>query len=137
MGILRKILSLLWPPAPATAPPPQVGSDRLHLFSGHFRSEETAMSYCYDTPDDNHPEPLTRDLADAYIDTNFVEVAFGGRAQHALHLILPANEIDAMNDRRGEDNTLVMISEAAFGGLPYTLNDMPTLRYLGAFTISS
>ncbi len=95
------------------------------------------MSYCYDTPDTNHPEPLTRDLPDAFVDTNFVEVAYGDRVPFALRMIIPAADLDGMADRLGANNTLVMISESAFGGMPYSLNDTPTLRYLGAFTISS
>lgn len=136
MGILRALFGWMMPQSP-TAPPPLAGSDRLHLFAGHFPSEETAMSYCYDAPDTNHPEPLTRDLADAYVDTNFVEVAFGERVPFALRMIIPAADLDDMSDQISGDNTLVMISESAFGGMPYTLNDTPALRYLGAYTISS
>jgi hypothetical protein len=36
----------------------------------------------------------------------------------------------------GSDNTLVLIAEAAFGGLPYSLNDTPVLHYASAFDVT-
>jgi hypothetical protein len=34
------------------------------------------------------------------------------------------------------NNTIIMIADAAFGGLPYTLNDTLRLTYAGAFDVS-
>ena len=37
--------------------------------------------------------------------------------------------------RLGADNSLIIITELAFGGLPYTLDDTDTLTYLGAIVV--
>lgn len=110
-----------------TAVPPPHNPNRVHLFIGTFDSERAATDYCLVPMGRNKPEPLTRDLPDAMIDVSEVEIIFGqARIEAALPMIAPRPEV-------GEENTLIMIAEAAFGGLPYTLDDTPVLSYLGPF----
>lgn len=112
-----------------TAPPPAADPDRVHLFAGQFPSEIEVTDYCLKPLGRNKPEPLTRDLPDAMIDTSEIEIIFGEtRLVAALPMFTPRPDI-------GPANTVVMVSEAAFGGLPYSLNDTPVLRYLGAFHV--
>ncbi len=108
-----------------SAVPPPANPNRLHVFAGSFGMELEATDYCLTPLGKNQPEPLTRDLPDAMIDTSEVEIIFGEtRIVSALPMLQPRPEV-------GGANTLVLIAEAAFGGLPYTLNDTPKLRYLG------
>ncbi|MFB1026180.1 MAG: hypothetical protein QMC33_12875 [Octadecabacter sp.] len=110
-------------------------ANRVHVFHGTFVSELAATSYCFDAPSRNEPEPLTRDLPDAMIDTTEVEIIFGtARIGSAVPMLTQYTE-DLFNEI-GSDNTLVLIAEAAFGGLPYSLNDTPVLRYAGAFDVT-
>jgi hypothetical protein len=115
-----------------SAVPPPANPNRVHVFHGTFTSELDATSYCLDAPSRNEPEPLTRDLPDAMIDTSEVEIIFGAaRIGSAVPMLTKRPE--ALLDQIRSDNTLVLIAEAAFAGLPYTLNDTPMLRYAGPF----
>lgn len=120
------------------APMPQKGapqSNRVHIFHGTFATELNATRYCLDAPSRNEPEPLARDLPDATIDTAEVEIIFG---QDRIAVAVPmfATNPQALLDQIGTDNTIIMIAEAAFMGLPYALNDTPALRYAGAFDVT-
>lgn len=116
-----------------SAVPPPANPDRVHIFHGTFASELEATEYCLTPMGRNKPEPLTRDLPDAMIDTSEVEIIFGGpRIIGAVPMLSP--NPDALLREIGTDNTVIMIAEAAFGGLPYTLNDTPNLRYAGPYT---
>jgi len=130
-SILRSVLRLSGKQELSdTAPPPNAPSNRLHVFVGTFASELEATDYCLTPMGLNKPEPLTRDLPDAMVDTSEVEIIFGeGRITGALPMLNPRPDI-------GPDNTLILIAEAAFGGLPYTLNDTPKLRYVGPAEVS-
>lgn len=116
-------------PLPEAPVPPPPGSDRVHLFAGNFGSELAATEYVFDAPDANHPEPFTNDLPDAYVDTAFVEIAHGDRLEPALELIT-RDIIDI-----GDADTLIIVSEQAFGGFPFALDDTPRARYLGLWEI--
>lgn len=116
-----------------TVSPPEVQPDRVHIFHGTFASELAATDYCLTPLGRNKPEPLIRHLPDAMVDTAEVEIIFGtARIAAAVPMLSP--DSDGLLRQVGTDNTLIMISEAAFGGLPYTLNDTPTLRYAGPYT---
>ena len=117
-----------------SATPPPADPDRVHLFAGTFASELEATDYCLRPMGRNKPEPLTRDLPDAMINTAEVEVLFGGPRIAGAVPLLTSRPSDVLT-QIGSDNTLILIAEAAFGGLPYSLNDTPRLRYLGPFTV--
>jgi len=120
------------PAAPAKPPRDPAMANRLHIFHGTFTTELEATDYCLCAPGRNQPEPLTRDLPGATIDVNEVEIIFGAaRIKGALSML--TSDPDALQRTIGDDNTLILIAEAAFFGLPYTLNDTPCLRYAGAF----
>lgn len=115
-----------------TQQPDHAKSNRLHVFHGTFASELEATDYCLQPMGRNKPEPLTRDLPDAVIDTNEVEIIFGGPRIGGVIPML-TNTPDGLFKMVGSDNTVILIAEAAFCGLPYKLNDTPKLRYAGAF----
>lgn len=120
-----------------TQQPSRSHANRVHVFHGKFASELDATSYCLDAPGKNEPEPLTRDLPDAIIDTPEVEIIFGtDRIDAAIPML--TNKPDTLSNfvASSNSNTLILIAEATFGGLPYTLNDTPVLRYAGAFTVT-
>ena len=118
-----------------SAPPPAANPDRVHIFYGTFASELEATDYCLTPMGRNKPEPLTRDLPDAMINTSEVEIIFGtARIQGALPMLSP-NPMGLLRDL-GDHNAIIMIAEAAFGGLPYTLNDTPKLTYAGPYEVS-
>ncbi len=115
-----------------TATPPPSQPDRVHIFYGTFPSEIAATDYCLTPIGRNKPEPLTRDLADAMINTSEVEIIFGpSRIAAAVPMLGPNS--DGLLRQIGAANTVIIIAEAAFGGLPYTLNDTPSLVYAGPY----
>lgn len=115
-----------------TQQPDRANADRLHVFHGTFASELEATDYCLSPIGRNKPEPLTRDLPDATINTAEVEIIFGAeRIGDAIPMLTQTP--DGLYRLVGTDNTMILIGEAAFYGLPYTLNDTPKLRYAGAF----
>ena len=138
MNFLKGLIDMLRvspsPDLADSAIPPHAPSNRFHLFCGTFPSELDATAYCLDTNSANEPEPLTRDLPDAMIDTSMVEIIYGTRVDAAVQMLDPSDAA-SLTERIGEANTLILISERAFGGLPYTLNDTPVLEYLGPFDL--
>ncbi|MBU2994363.1 hypothetical protein Q4555_06690 [Octadecabacter sp. 1_MG-2023] len=118
-----------------TQHPNRAHSNRVHVFHGTFESELDATRYCIDAPSRNEPEPLTRDLPDATIDTSEVEIVFGGPRIGAAVPMITLHP-DGLFQQIGSNNTVILLSEAAFCGLPYTLNDTPKLRYAGAFDVT-
>lgn len=118
-----------------TQPPRRISANRIHVFHGDFTSELEATDYCLTPLGHNQPEPLTRDLPNAIIDTSEVEIVFGvQRISAAIPMITP--HPDGLRHQFRTSNTLILISETAFGGLPFTLNDTPALRYAGMFEIT-
>ncbi|MCF2871002.1 hypothetical protein L0664_07985 [Octadecabacter sp. G9-8] len=118
-----------------TATPPPTNPNRVHIFHGTFASELEATDYCLTPVGRNKPEPLTRDLPDAMIDTSEVEIIFGQARIAAATPMFTPNPNGLLRDI-GTDNTVIMIADAAFGGLPYTLNDTPCLRYAGPYEVT-
>lgn len=130
MGILNSVMSLFVAdtgPTPPQALPP--GKMRVHFLAGTFATREAAETYCYFT-EGNTPEQLTFEQPDAFIDTRFVEVIFGDHSQR-LSEFLSASALDRILRLINTKNTLVNISEDAFGGLPYNLTSNAHLAYLG------
>ena len=116
---------------PRTAP----GKTRVHLFAGHFESSAAAWHYCfYHTR--HRPTALSNDLPNAYVDTAHIEVRFEDY-QRRLAEILPPSPVAALLREMDNRNTLVIIAEPAFSGLPYALNDTPYLGYLGPLVIKN
>lgn len=128
LGIIRS------KPKAATAVPSATHPDRVHIFHGNFASELAATQYCLDPASKNEPTPLMRDLPDAVIDPSEVEIIFGAERIGGAATMLASDPSDLLA-KIGADNTLIMIAEAAFCGLPYTLNDTPHLRHAGAFNV--
>lgn len=114
--------------------PSRNNTNRVHVFHGTFPSEIEATDYCLTPLGRNQPEPLTRDLPDAMIDTAEVEIIFGPeRIGAAIPMLTDKPDTLFHLVATQRSNTIILIAEAAFGGLPYTLNDTPVLRYAGAF----
>lgn len=136
MSWIGKLFSLFpnREPLPEAPEPPPPGHDRLHLFAGTFGNELDAYAYVYEAPDADHPEPFTNDLPEAYVDTTRVEIAHGPRLDAAITLI-EGQSSTRLRHAVGGDDTLIIVSEAAFGGFPFALNDTPRVRYLGAWEV--
>lgn len=102
----------------------------MHLFNG-AASEDVLLDYCFEAPSPNEPEGFTRDLEDAFVNTDYVEVRHGPDAAVALNgLQLGASDVRRFAaGARGQGWVIVM--EEAFGGLPFSLNDTPKVAYLG------
>lgn len=118
-------------PAPRRAPDIPEGKLRIHLFSGIFENKGLADDYCFKAPDPNTPEPLTCDLPGAFIDTQQVEVTFGNITER-LSAFLDDATMQTLLGQIRSDNTLIIITDLAFGGFPYALNNTPKLTYHGA-----
>ncbi len=133
MSLFRELFDVA-APEPDTGverPPLPDGQIRVHVFSGNFDDEEALLSYCFDAPDEDAPEPLNRDLDGAFVDTAYVATGFASGISRALAEIFPQREVDHILPKVGKDNSVVIISEYAFGDLPYILGDTPQLEYLG------
>jgi hypothetical protein len=113
-------------------PPERLSEDklRLHLFGADFDSAASAQQFCFGSGKPNAPEPLTMELEGAFIDTAHVEVVHGRITERLLEFLDDA-EADDVLLRLGGENTLIIITEDAFGGLPYSLDDSDRLTYLG------
>lgn len=121
-------------PQPQPPEPTPPGKLRLHLFGATFADQGVADRFCYEVPQPDYPEPLTRELDGAFINTEQVEVVCGPVLPR-LQEFLSAGEADDIMLRLGADNSLIIITELAFGGMPYTLDDTDTLTYLGAIMV--
>ncbi len=138
-GLLRRIARLsvrLIPSepirraAPSPAKPTAPDQLRLHLFGADFDSAEAAHRFCYIAPGPDLPVDLTRELTGAFIDTDEVEMIHDDIFPRLCEF-LPEAEADDIMLRLAGDNTLILITEHAFGGLPYDLDDTDRLTYLG------
>lgn len=137
MTLLRHLADLLLGLGDDDGTPdaPAAGLARLHVFHGRFETEEQALAYCYDAPDPAHPEPLTRDLPGAYIDTTYVDVLWGKTNDPALRAYFPDPLCDQIIAATEASNTVVLIAQDAFGGFGFTLNNTPQLAYLGHWDV--
>ena len=124
------------PPVPGAAvPPPPLPETqmRLHLFSARFYDAEAARRFAY-TDEEDRPTPMNRELEGAFVNPDEVEVVHG-QVRTRLLDFLDTPVADGIVKRMGRDNTLIMVTELAFGGLPYDLTDTRTLTYLGAILV--
>ena len=137
MTVWSRLAALLVPrpPIPDAATPPPPGKDRLHLFFGQFRTEANARAYCYASADEMHPVQLTIDLPGAFVDPAHVTVAFGPDVRPQLERWFDPGLVEDMMLHIHSADTLVALAEAAFGGLPYSLNNTPRLTYLGHYLV--
>lgn len=132
MNLLRELLDVApLDPNVRRTPAPE-GKIRLHLFCGSFESEDDLLAYCFDAPSENDPEPLTKDLPEAFVDTTYVVTGYERGVGEALADFFTVEESDEVLAQISGKNSLVILSEHAFGGMDYSLNDTPRLRYLGA-----
>ena len=118
-------------PAGTKIPPKAPGPDRLrlHLFSADFANAAEAEAFAF-AGDEDRPTALNRSLTGAMIDTAEVEVVHGDIDTRLAEFLDPG-EADDILLRMAGDNTLIIVTEHAFGGLPYDLNDTDRLTYLG------
>lgn len=134
MSILSRLIAVFKPiPQPEMRSKLPEGKARIHLFSGDFPFVDDAMAYCFHAPGEV-PEQITLDQPGAFIDTNFVEVDFG-TAQTRLNEFLTPDEAERTFAKMRGANTLIIITEEAFGGFPYTLNHTPNLFYHGPYIV--
>lgn len=135
MSILSRLLKALRPiPQPDLPAALPHGQQRIHLFSGNFDDVDAAMAYCFHAPGDV-PEQITLDQPGAFMNTDFVEVVFHNAANR-LAEFLSVEETDRTLHKMRGDNTLIIITEDAFGGFPYTLAHTPNLFYLGPYIVA-
>jgi hypothetical protein len=128
-------LRTLFMVVPQSYPPPVLPDDklRIHLLCGDFENANAAKAYCF-ASDGDAPEQITRDQPGAFIDTGFVEVVYNGAATR-LADFLSAQDADRTLAKMKGTNTLVIITEDAFGGLPYVLISTEQLSYIGPFVV--
>lgn len=131
MNLLREIFDVALVAEDDTHAPTPDGMIRLHLFAGSFDSEEALLRYCFDAPATNAPEPFTRDLPEATIDMTYVVVGFEQGVDDTLADFFAMGEAAEIKLQMRGANSIVVLSEYAFGGTQYHLNDTPRLTYLG------
>ena len=85
------------------------------------------MAYFFQSDGDT-PEQITIDQPGAFIDTGFVEVVHRNSAAR-LADFLPAADVDRTVAKMEGTNTLIIITEGAFGGFPYALTTKKTVYY--------
>ncbi len=128
MSILSRFFDLFKTiPDPVSPRPLPDGKLRLHFLSGDFDNEAAAKSYCFDAEGDA-PEQITFDQPSAFIDTGFVEVAFQN-AHDRLIEFLPPKQVRKIQSKMKGANTLIIITEDAFGGFPYAMVSTKRLTY--------
>lgn len=136
MSVLSRLKRYLRAPATASLPPPPpAGQIRVHFLAGDFDTAAEAEAYCFDSEGDA-PEQITRDQPGAFIDTIFVEPVFGD-IRTRLETILPAKTAARLFAKAKGANTLIVITEEAFGGMAYALEDTDRLRYLGPVLVDA
>lgn len=130
MSLMSLLLGLI-PSRPTKAPPKFLpdGKLRIHLLRGTFDSKQAAWDYCFAAEGDA-PEQITVDQPDALIDTGFVEVIYQDITERLVEFLAP-HEADGIVLNMMGSNTLVIITEDAFAGLPYELVSNQTLTYMG------
>ncbi|SEQ42084.1 hypothetical protein SAMN05428995_104207 [Loktanella sp. DSM 29012] len=116
------------------APPPQ-GQMRLHLFGANFDSQAAAEAFCLSPPGTELPSALTQQLSGAFVDDAQVEAVHDDIPNRLAEFLDPEG-VDDVLLRLAGDNTLIILTELAFGGLPYTLDDTTDLTYLGDITVA-
>ncbi len=127
-------------------------SQTVHVFAGEFDSVEEACQY---TEEQWEPEPdksasdeeysawedrnpiwqLRADLDVDYLDGDFIETIDGKDRIEYLERMLTSDE-DRQSVRQAimkEENILVLIFDAAFGGFDARVSSTPRLRYVGAY----
>ena len=135
MSILSRLLKALRPiPRPYLPAALSQRQQRIHLFFGDFDDVDAAMAYCFHAPRDV-PEQITLDPPGAFINTDFVEVVFHNAANR-LAEFLSVEEFDRTLHKMRGANTLINITEDAFGGFPYTLAHTPNLFNLGPYIMA-
>lgn len=107
---------------------------QLHLFGANFDTQHDADIFCSAPPGTDLPSRMTQELDGAFIDEAEVEVIHDAILPRLLDF-LSAEEADDIMLRLGGDNTLIIITENAFGDLPYTLDDTMHLTYLGHIVV--
>ena len=108
------------------------GMTRVHIFAGNFDTEEALLAYCFDSPSDDTPEPINVDLPGAFVDTTYVATGYANAVPVVLAEFFSPAEQERLRRQIGARNSIVVMSEYAFGGFPYELDDTPKLEYLGA-----
>ncbi len=129
------------PPSDDTPELPQEAPEgfvRIHFFSGRFETEEELLYYCFgDNDESDSPTPLTRALPGAFIDTSYVVTGHKELIEDVLADFFEPVQVNALETRINPDNSVVIMSEYAFGGFPFSLGDTPQLRYHGAFLVQT
>ncbi|MBS1301079.1 hypothetical protein [Loktanella sp. SALINAS62] len=115
---------------PSRAKPAPDGQMRLHLFGANFEHEADAIGFCTQPPGTDLPSPLTVQLDGAFVDHAEVEVVHGAIKQR-LDTFLEDEDTDDVLLRLAGDNTLIILTERAFCGMPFSLDDTQDLTYLG------
>ncbi len=134
MSFLSRLISLFREnPEPEMPAPLPAGKMRLHLLTANFETREKARHYCLYSRGDR-PERLTLEQPNAFIDTTFVEVTFGGAQERLDEFLDPKIVKKIVKKMRGE-NTLIILTEDAFGGFPYRLIDNDTVRVIGSYIV--
>ncbi len=135
---LKALFFKLWSPRlERRAQPVPDGKMRLQVFFGTFDDLDAAEAYCFDAPEPNIPQQLTRDLPNAYIDTDFVAVGHGPTKSAMIARFFDKSQQAELKPKHIDHNTVVLISDQAFGGFPYALNDTPVLEHCGAFVVDA
>lgn len=108
---------------------------QLHLFGANFEDRAAADLFCTAPSGTDLPSPLAQEMSGAFINEAEVEVVHKD-IQNRLLEFLSATEADDIMLRLAGDTTLIIITENAFGGMPYTLDDTARLSYLGHITVA-
>lgn len=119
---------------PRRAKQPPDGYAYIQVFTAEFETQDEAEAFCYDTPTKNTPEQITQELSGAFIDTNFVEVIYGNIGPRLNEFMSAGDSVQIMASL-GSDNTVIIISEEAFGGFPFLVHNTKTLTHLGQFKV--
>lgn len=140
MSIWSELFSFEPPSDDTPELPPRApeGFVRVYFFSGVFATEEELVVYCFGDDDDaDSPTPLTRALPGAYIDTSYLVAGYQDQVGDVLSDFFSPEQVDALQSHMGTDNSVVIMSEYAFGGFPFSLGDTENLRFHGAFLIKA
>lgn len=136
MSIWSELFSFEPPSDDTPDLPPEApeGFVRVYLFSGRFETEDELGDYCFGDDSDS-PTALTRALPGAYVDTSYLVAGHGTQVGETLLDFFSPEQVNALAVNIAPDNSVVIMSEFAFGGFPFSLNDTERLRFHGAFLI--